>query len=180
AYHGRTLLTSTMNHKAAPYAQGFGPRVGDVYRAPNSYPLHDGLTGEEAAKRTIEWLEKTAGADDLACLVVEPIQGEGGFIVPADGYLPALAAWCRENGIVFIADDIQSGIARTGNVFASEHFGLEPDMILTAKGVAGGLPLSGVTGRAEIMDVAPPGGVGGTFGGNPVACAAAVAVFEQI
>lgn len=180
AYHGRTMLTATMNHKAAPYAKGFGPRASDVYRAPNSSPLHDGLTGEEAAKRTIEWLEKTAGADDLACLVVEPIQGEGGFIVPADGYLPALAAWCRENGIVFIADEIQSGIARTGNVFASEHFGLEPDMILTAKGIAGGLPLSGVTGRAEIMDVAPPGGVGGTFGGNPVACAAAVAVFEQI
>lgn len=180
AYHGRTLLTSTMNHKAAPYAQGFGPRVGDVYRAPNSYPLHDGLSGEEAAKRTITWLEKTAGASDLACLVVEPIQGEGGFVVPADGYLPALAAWCRENGIVFIADEIQSGIARTGKVFASELFGLEADMVLTAKGIAGGLPLAGVTGRADIMDVVGPGGLGGTFGGNPVSCAAAVAVFEQL
>ena len=154
--------------------------MGDVYRAPNSFPLHDGLTGEEAAKRTIQWLEKTAGASDLACLVVEPIQGEGGFIVPAEGYLPALAAWCRDNGIVFIADEIQSGIARTGKVFASEHFGLEPDMVLTAKGIAGGLPLAGVTGRAEIMDVVGPGGLGGTFGGNPVSCAAAVAVFEQL
>lgn len=180
AYHGRTMLTASMNHKAAPYAQGFGPRASDVYRAPNSFPLHDGLSGEEAAKRTIEWLEKTAGASDLACLVVEPIQGEGGFVVPADGYLPALAAWCRERGIVFIADEIQSGIARSGKVFASDHFGLEPDMVLTAKGIAGGLPLAGVTGRAEIMDVVPAGGLGGTFGGNPVACAAAVAVFEQL
>ena len=180
AYHGRTLLTASMNHKAAPYSQGFGPRVGDVYRAPNSFPLHDGLTGEEAAARTIQWLEKTAGASDLACLVIEPIQGEGGFIVPADGYLPALAEWCREHGIVFIADEIQSGIARTGKVFASELFGLTPDMVLTAKGIAGGLPLAGVTGRAEIMDVVGPGGLGGTFGGNPVSCAAAIAVFEQI
>lgn len=180
AYHGRTLLTSAMNHKAAPYAVGFGPRAGDVYRAPNSFPLHDGLSGEQAAKRTIDWLEKTAGAADLACLVVEPIQGEGGFILPAEGYLPALAAWCRDKGIVFIADEIQSGMARTGKVFASEHFGLDADMVLTAKGIAGGLPLAGVTGRAEIMDVVPAGGLGGTFGGNPIACAAAVAVFEQI
>lgn len=180
AYHGRTLLTSSMNHKAAPYAQGFGPRAGDVYRAPNSFPLHDGLTGEAAAKRTTQWLEKTAGASDLACLIVEPIQGEGGFVVPADGYLPALATWCRENGIVFIADEVQSGIARTGKVFASEHFGLEPDMVLTAKGIAGGLPLAGVTGRAEIMDVVNPGGLGGTFGGNPVSCAAATAVLKQV
>ncbi|WP_217134233.1 aminotransferase class III-fold pyridoxal phosphate-dependent enzyme [Leucobacter chinensis] len=180
AYHGRTMLTSTMNHKGSPYATGFGPRAGDVYRAPNSFPLHDGLTGEEAAKRTIQWLEKTAGAADLACLVAEPIQGEGGFVVPAEGYLPTLAAWCREKGIVFIADEIQSGIARSGKVFATEHFGFEPDMVLTAKGIAGGLPLAGVTGRAEIMDVAPAGGLGGTFGGNPVACAAAVAVFEQL
>lgn len=180
AYHGRTMLTSSMNHKGAPYATGFGPRASDIYRAPNSYPLRDGLSGAEAAARTINHLEKTAGARDLACLIVEPIQGEGGFVVPADGYLPALAEWCRANGIVFIADEIQSGIARSGTVFASEQFGVEPDMVLTAKGIAGGLPLSGVTGRAEIMDVVSPGGLGGTFGGNPVACAAAIAVFEQI
>ncbi|UOR00573.1 aminotransferase class III-fold pyridoxal phosphate-dependent enzyme [Leucobacter allii] len=180
AYHGRTLLTSSMNHKAAPYALGYGPRVGDIYKAPNSYPLHDGLSGEDAARRTIAFLEKQAGASDLACLIVEPIQGEGGFIVPADGYLPALAAWCRENGIVFIADEVQAGMARTGTVFSIAQFGVEPDILLSAKGIAGGLPLAGITGRAEIMDASQPGGLGGTFGGNPVACAAAVAVFEQI
>lgn len=180
AYHGRTNLTMAMNFKAAPYATGFGPFAGDVYRAPNSYPLHDGLSGPDAAARTIAYLEKTAGASDLACLVVEPIQGEGGFVVPAEGYLPALQEWCTANGIVFIADEIQSGMARTGAYFASEHFGLVPDLVLSAKGIAGGLPLAGVTGRAEIMDAAQPGGLGGTFGGNPVACAAAVAVFERI
>ncbi|WP_291056455.1 4-aminobutyrate--2-oxoglutarate transaminase [Herbiconiux sp.] len=180
AYHGRTNLTMAMNFKASPYSTGFGPFAGDVYRAPNSYPYHDGLSGAEAAARTIAYLEKTVGASDLACLVVEPIQGEGGFVVPAPGFLPALQEWCTENGIVFIADEIQSGMARTGAYFASEHFGLVPDMVLSAKGIAGGLPLAGVTGRAEIMDSAQPGGLGGTFGGNPVAAAAAIAVFEQI
>jgi 4-aminobutyrate aminotransferase / (S)-3-amino-2-methylpropionate transaminase / 5-aminovalerate transaminase len=180
AYHGRTNLTMAMNFKASPYATGFGPFAGDVYRAPNSYPLHDGLSGADAAARTISYLEKTVGASDLACLVVEPIQGEGGFVVPADGYLPALQEWCTANGIVFIADEIQSGMARTGAYFASEHFGLVPDLVLSAKGIAGGLPLAGVTGRAEIMDASQPGGLGGTFGGNPVACAAAIAVFESI
>ncbi|MEO8261049.1 MAG: 4-aminobutyrate--2-oxoglutarate transaminase [Pseudolysinimonas sp.] len=180
AYHGRTNLTMAMNFKAMPYSAGFGPFAGDVYRAPNSYPLHDGLSGADAAARTIAYLEKTVGASDLACLVVEPIQGEGGFMVPADGYLPALQEWCTANGIVFIADEIQSGMARTGKYFASEHFGLVPDLVLSAKGIAGGLPLAGVTGRAEIMDASQPGGLGGTFGGNPVACAAAIAVFEHI
>lgn len=180
AYHGRTNLTMAMNFKAAPYSTGFGPFAGDVYRAPNSYPFHDGLSGADAAVRTISYLEKTVGASDLACLVVEPIQGEGGFQVPADGYLPALQEWCTANGVVFIADEIQSGMARTGAYFASEHFGLVPDMVLSAKGIAGGLPLAGVTGRAEIMDSAHPGGLGGTFGGNPVSAAAAIAVFEQI
>ncbi|QEO10343.1 4-aminobutyrate--2-oxoglutarate transaminase [Protaetiibacter larvae] len=180
AYHGRTNLTMAMNFKAMPYSLGFGPFAGDVYRAPNSYPLHDGLDGATAAARTIGYLEKTVGASDLACLVVEPIQGEGGFIVPADGFLPALQEWCTTNGIVFIADEIQSGMARTGVYFAAAHFGLVPDLVLSAKGIAGGLPLAGVTGRAEIMDASQPGGLGGTFGGNPVACAASVAVFERI
>jgi 4-aminobutyrate aminotransferase/(S)-3-amino-2-methylpropionate transaminase len=180
AYHGRTNLTMAMNFKAAPYATGFGPLAGDVYRAPNSYPYHDGLSGAEAAARTISYLEKTVGAADLACLVVEPIQGEGGFVVPAEGFLPALQEWCTANGVVFIADEIQSGMARTGSYFASSHFGLVPDMVLSAKGIAGGLPLAGVTGRAEIMDASQPGGLGGTFGGNPVAAAAAVAVFSEI
>jgi 4-aminobutyrate aminotransferase/(S)-3-amino-2-methylpropionate transaminase len=180
AYHGRTNLTMAMTFKAMPYSFGFGPFAGEVHRAPNSYPLRDGLSGPDAAARTIAYLEKTVGASELACLVVEPIQGEGGFVVPAEGYLPALQEWCTANGIVFIADEIQSGMARTGRYFASEHFGLVPDLVLSAKGIAGGLPLAGVTGRAEIMDASHPGGLGGTFGGNPVACAAATAVFERI
>jgi 4-aminobutyrate aminotransferase/(S)-3-amino-2-methylpropionate transaminase len=180
AYHGRTNLTMAMNFKAAPYASGFGPFAGDVYHAPSSYPYHDGLSGADAARRTVAYLEKVVGAPDLACLVVEPIQGEGGFMVPAEGYLPALQEWCTANGVVFIADEIQCGMARTGAWFASEHFGLVPDMVLAAKGIAGGLPLAAVTGRSEIMDSAQPGGLGGTFGGNPVSAAAAVAVFEQI
>ncbi len=180
AYHGRTNLTMAMNFKASPYAVGYGPFAGDVYRAPSSYPYHDGLSGPEAAARTISYLEKTVGAADLACLVVEPIQGEGGFMVPADGFLTALQEWCTANGVVFIADEIQSGMARTGKYFASEHFGLVPDLLLSAKGIAGGLPLAAVTGRAEIMDASHPGGLGGTFGGNPVSCAASIAVFEQI
>ncbi|HEX4401366.1 MAG TPA: 4-aminobutyrate--2-oxoglutarate transaminase [Galbitalea sp.] len=180
AYHGRTSLTMAMTFKAMPYASGFGPFPGDIYRAPSSYPFHDGLSGADAAKRTIVHLEKSVGASDLACLIVEPIQGEGGFQIPADGYLPALQEWCSANGIVFIADEIQSGMARTGKYFASEHFGVVPDMVLSAKGIAGGLPLSGITGRAEIMDAAHPGGLGGTFGGNPVSCAAAIAVFGEI
>ncbi|PRY69628.1 4-aminobutyrate aminotransferase/(S)-3-amino-2-methylpropionate transaminase [Glaciihabitans tibetensis] len=180
AYHGRTNLTMAMNFKAAPYSTGFGPFAGDIYRAPNSYPFHDGLSGADAAARTIAYLEKTVGAADLACLVVEPIQGEGGFQVPAEGYLPALQQWCTDNGIVFVADEIQSGMGRTGAYFASEHFSLVPDLVLSAKGIAGGLPLAGVTGRAEIMDAAQPGGLGGTFGGNPVATAASIAVFGQI
>src|SRR6478609_5232124 len=180
AYHGRTNLTMAMNYKAAPYATGFGPFAGDVYHAPNSYPYRDGLTGAEAAARTIAYLEKVVGASDLACLVAEPIQGEGGFVVPAEGYLAALQEWCTANGVVFIADEIQSGMARTGALYASEHFGVVPDLVLSAKGIAGGLPLAAVTGRAEIMDSAQPGGLGGTFGGNPVAAAAAIAVFETI
>ncbi|MDX2025455.1 4-aminobutyrate--2-oxoglutarate transaminase [Microcella sp.] len=179
-YHGRTNLTMAMNFKAMPYNLGFGPFASNVYHAPSSYPLHDGLSGAEAARRTISYLEKRVGADDLACLVVEPIQGEGGFIVPAEGYLPALVEWCRANGVVFIADEVQSGVARTGAYYASEHFDIVPDMITTAKGIAGGMVLAGVVGRAEIMDSSHAGGLGGTYGGNPVACAAAIAVFDQI
>lgn len=179
-YHGRTNLTMTMNFKPAPYATGMGPLASDIFHAPGSYPLHDGLDGAEAAERTQYYLEKHVGVSDLACLVIEPIQGEGGFIVPADGYLPAMQEWCTEHGVVMIADEVQSGISRTGATFASSLFGWEPDMVLSAKGIAGGMPLAGVTGRAEIMDSVHTGGIGGTFGGNPVSCAAAVAVFEQI
>ena len=180
AYHGRTNLTMAMNFKAMPYGLGFGPFASDVHHAPSSYPYRDGLSGAEAAARTIGYLEKHVGAEDIAILVVEPIQGEGGFQTPADGYLPALQRWANEKGIVIAADEIQSGMGRTGAWFASEHFGFEPDLVFFAKGIAGGLPLAGVTGRAEIMDAAQPGGLGGTFGGNPVAAAAAVAVIEQI
>ncbi|CAN5203273.1 4-aminobutyrate--2-oxoglutarate transaminase [soil metagenome] len=180
AYHGRTNLTMAMTSNAMPYKSGFGPFAGSIHRAPGSYPFRDGLTGADAASRTIAHLERSVGASDLACLVVEPIQGEGGFVVPADGYLPVLQDWCTANGIVFIADEIQSGMARTGAWFASEHFGVVPDLVLSAKGIAGGLPLAGVTGRAEIMDASHPGGLGGTFAGNPVAAAAAIAVFGEI
>lgn len=180
AFHGRTSLTMAMNHRVAPYGTNFGPFAPDVQRAPNSYPLRDGLTGIEAAARTIEYLEQRIGASDLAAIIAEPIQGEGGFVVPAEGYLPALQEWATANGVVFIADEIQSGLGRTGTWFASELFGLVPDLVLTAKGIADGLPLAGVTGRAEIMDSALPGGLGGTFGGNPVSIAAAHAVFDQL
>ena len=180
AYHGRTNLTMAMTFKAMPYKSGFGPFAGEVHHAPNSYPFRDGLTGAEAAARTISYLEKSVGASDLACVVAEPIQGEGGFVVPADGYLAALQEWCTANGVVFIADEIQSGMARTGAYYASEHFGVVPDLILSAKGIAGGLPIAAVTGRAEIMDASHPGGLGGTFAGNPVAAEAAIAVFGEI
>ncbi|WNM28106.1 4-aminobutyrate--2-oxoglutarate transaminase [Demequina capsici] len=178
AYHGRTTLTMALTAKAKPYKSGFGPFAPEVYRAPASYPFRDGLSGAEAAKRAIAVLEKQVGGDQLAAVVIEPVQGEGGFIVPADGFLPAIQDWCRDNGIVLIADEVQSGFARTGTMFASEQFGFTPDLVTTAKGIAGGLPLAAVTGRAEIMDSAGPGGLGGTYGGNPIACAAALATID--
>ncbi len=145
---------------------------------PGSYPLRDGLSGADAAAKAISMIEKQVGADNLAAVIIEPIQGEGGFVVPADGFLPAVVDWCRENGVVFIADEVQSGFARTGAMFASEHFGIVPDLVTTAKGIAGGMPLAAVTGRAEIMDATHTGGLGGTYGGNPVACAAALAAID--
>ncbi len=177
-YHGRTNLTMALTAKNQPYKNGFGPFAPEVYRAPLSYPFRDGLSGAEAAARAIHQIEKQIGAENLAAMIIEPIQGEGGFIVPADGFLPALVEWCRANGVVFIADEIQTGFTRTGEMFASTHFGIVPDLITTAKGIAAGLPLAAVTGRAEIMDSAHPGGLGGTYGGNPVACAAALAAIE--
>lgn len=179
-YHGRTNLTSAMNYNMHPYGTGFGPLAGSVHHAPNSSPFHDGLSGAEAAERTITYLEKRVGASQIACLVVEPIQGEGGFIVPAEGFLPALLEWCHANGIVYVSDEVQSGMARTGTYFASEHFGIEPDLLTSAKGIGGGMPIAAVTGRADIMDASHPGGLGGTFGGNPVSSAAVVAVFSEV
>jgi 4-aminobutyrate aminotransferase/(S)-3-amino-2-methylpropionate transaminase len=181
-YHGRTNLTMAMNFKAMPYNSGFGPFAPGVHHVPMSYPLRDGgITGEEAAKRAINYMEKRVGGANLAAIVIEPIQGEGGFIVPAPGFLPAISAWAKANGIVMVADEVQSGIARTGRWFATDwEAGFEPDLFTIAKGIAGGMPISAVTGRAEIMDASHPGGIGGTYGGNPVAAAAAVAVLEQI
>jgi 4-aminobutyrate aminotransferase/(S)-3-amino-2-methylpropionate transaminase len=182
AYHGRTNLTMAMTAKAMPYKHGFGPFAAEVYRAPMSYPFHEEtpLTGEQAAARAISVIEKQVGASEVAAVVIEPIQGEGGFIVPAPGFLPAIADWCTANGIVFVADEVQSGFCRTGAMFACEHEGVVPDLITTAKGIAGGLPLAAVTGRAELMDAVHPGGLGGTYGGNPVACAAALGAIESM
>jgi len=183
AYHGRTNLTMAMNFKAMPYGSGFGPFAPSVTHVPMSYPFRDpqGLTGEEAAKRAITYMEKRIGGSNLAAIVIEPVQGEGGFIVPAPGFLTSLASWAKENGIVMIADEVQSGIARTGQWFASEFEPtFVPDLVTIAKGIAGGMVISAVTGRAEIMDSSHPGGIGGTFGGNPVAAAAAISVLKQI
>src|SRR3954468_18879356 len=180
AYHGRTYLTMAMTAKNMPYKNGFGPFAGEVYRAPMSYPLRDGLSGAEAAARAIDVIEKQVGAANLACVVIEPVQGEGGFVVPAPGFLPALAAWSQDHDVVFVADEIQAGFCRTGTWFASDDEGVVPDLITTAKGIAGGLPLAAVTGRAEIMDAVHGGGLGGTYGGNPVACAAALGALEEM
>lgn len=183
AYHGRTNLTFSMNFKNAPYGNGFGPTSSSIQHVPMSNPFHDpeGMTGEEAAERAITWMEKRVGAEDLAAIFIEPIQGEGGFIVPAKGFLKTISAWAKANNVVMVADEVQSGIARTGKWFASEwEEGFEPDLLTIAKGIAGGMPISAVAGRAEIMDASHPGGMGGTFGGNPVSAAAAVAVLKQI
>jgi 4-aminobutyrate aminotransferase/(S)-3-amino-2-methylpropionate transaminase len=177
-YHGRTNLTMALTAKVMPYKDGFGPFAPEIYRAPTSYPLRDGLSGADAAARAVGMIEKQVGAANLAAMIIEPIQGEGGFIVPAPGFLPALASWAADNGVVFIADEIQTGFARTGDLFACEHEGVIPDLVTTAKGIAGGLPLSAVTGRAEIMNSAHVGGLGGTYGGSPVACAAALAALR--
>jgi 4-aminobutyrate aminotransferase/(S)-3-amino-2-methylpropionate transaminase len=146
-----------------------------------SYPFRDGgLDGAEAARRAIDLIDKQVGAANVACVVIEPIQGEGGFVVPARGFLPALADWCTQTGAVFVADEIQSGFCRTGDWFACDDEGVVPDLVTTAKGIAGGLPLAAVTGRAEVMDAAHVGGLGGTYGGNPVACAAALGAIETM
>jgi 4-aminobutyrate aminotransferase/(S)-3-amino-2-methylpropionate transaminase len=184
AYHGRTNLTMALTAKSMPYKAGFGPFAPDVYRVPMAYPYRwpggPEAAGAEAAAQAIDHIATEIGADRVAAVLVEPIQGEGGFIVPGEGYLPALVDFCRTNGIVFIADEIQTGFGRTGRWFASEHEGIVPDLITTAKGIAGGMPLAGVTGRAELMDAVHVGGLGGTYGGNPVACAAAIATIELI
>ena len=181
AYHGRTNLTMALTAKNMPYKDGFGPFAAEVYRVPMSYPFRDGgLTGEQAAKRAIDVITTQVGAKNVAGVLIEPVQGEGGFIVPAPGFLPAIASWCTANGALLIADEIQTGFCRTGAWFASEHENVVPDLVTTAKGIAGGLPLAAVTGRAELMDAVHTGGLGGTYGGNPVACAAALASIQTM
>ena len=183
-YHGRTNLTMAMTAKNMPYKNGFGPFAGEVYRMPMAYPFHWPTGAEncasEALAEVIHKIEKEIGAENVAAIVIEPIQGEGGFVVPPKGFLPGLVEFANKNGIVFVADEVQTGFARTGQMFACEDEGIVPDLITTAKGIAGGLPLSAVTGRADIMDAVHVSGLGGTYGGSPVAVAAAIGAIETI
>lgn len=184
AFHGRSLLTMTMTAKGRPYKHGFGPFAPEVYRTPMAYPYRwpsgPQRCADEAMVQFAQLVDAQIGADMVACVVVEPIQGEGGFIVPAEGFLARVAQFCRERGILLVADEVQTGVGRTGDWFACQHEGVVPDLIVTAKGLAGGLPLAAVTGRADVMDAAPAGGIGGTYSGNPVACAAALGVIDEI
>jgi 4-aminobutyrate aminotransferase/(S)-3-amino-2-methylpropionate transaminase len=184
AYHGRTNLTMALTAKSMPYKHRFGPFANEIYRVPMAYPFRwptgPERCAEEAFALFVSTVHSQVGESNTAAVLVEPIQGEGGFIVPAPGFLAKVAEWCAENDILFIADEIQSGFCRTGDWFACEHEGVVPDLITTAKGIAGGLPLAGVTGRAEIMDAVHSGGLGGTYGGNPVACAAALGAIQTM
>ena len=178
-YHGRTNLTMGMTAKNMPYKDGFGPFAPEIYRVPMAYPYRwpggPERCAEEALRTVTDLVHTLVGEENTAAVVIEPIQGEGGFIVPPEGFLPGLADWCREHGILLVADEVQSGFCRTGDWFACDHEGVVPDLVTTAKGIAGGMPLAAVTGRAELMDAVHGGGLGGTYGGNPVACAAALA-----
>jgi 4-aminobutyrate aminotransferase/(S)-3-amino-2-methylpropionate transaminase len=184
AYHGRTNLTMALTAKNMPYKHRFGPFANEIYRVPMAYPYRwptgPDACADEAFELFVSQVHAQVGEDNTAAVIIEPIQGEGGFIVPPPGYLPRVADWCRDNGILLIADEIQTGFCRTGDWFASDHEGIVPDLITTAKGIAGGLPLAGVTGRAEIMDAVHGGGLGGTYGGNPIACAAALGAIETM
>ena len=184
SYHGRTNLTMALTAKNMPYKEGFGPFAPEIYRVPMPYSFHwigdQATISGDAFEMVKEKIEKEIGAHNVAAILIEPIQGEGGFIVPPKGFMPALAKYSQENGIIFIADEVQTGFARTGHMFAMEEENVVPDIIVTAKGIAGGLPLAGVTGRAEIMDSVHASGLGGTFGGNPISCAAALGALETI
>jgi 4-aminobutyrate aminotransferase / (S)-3-amino-2-methylpropionate transaminase / 5-aminovalerate transaminase len=184
AYHGRTNLTMALTAKNMPYKNGFGPFAGEVYRVPMAYPYRwptgPERCADEAFAEFVELVHTQVGEQNTAAVIIEPIQGEGGFIVPAAGFLARVASWCADQGIVFIADEIQTGFCRTGDWFASEYEDVVPDLVTAAKGIAGGLPLAAVTGRAEMMDSVHAGGLGGTYGGNPVACAAALAAIETM
>jgi 4-aminobutyrate aminotransferase / (S)-3-amino-2-methylpropionate transaminase / 5-aminovalerate transaminase len=182
AFHGRTLMTMTMTSKVKPYKYGFGPYAPEVYRAPYPYPYRMNMTPQEATAYCIQELERIFVADvapdQVAAIIVEPVQGEGGFMVAPPGFLRALKTVCEKYNILFVADEIQSGFCRTGRMFAVDHDGVEPDLLIIAKSMGAGMPISGVVGRAEIMDAPPPGTLGGTYSGNPVACAAALAVLD--
>ena len=184
SYHGRTNLTMALTAKNMPYKEGFGPFAPEVYRVPMPYSFHwvgdQATISQDAIEMVTHKIEKEIGAHNVAAILIEPIQGEGGFIVPPKGFLPALAKYSKENGIVFIADEVQTGFARTGHMFAVEEEGVVPDMVVTAKGIAGGLPLAAVTGRADVMDSVHASGLGGTYGGNPIACAAALGAMETM
>jgi len=176
AFHGRTLLTMTMTHKAIPYKAGFGPYASDVYRLPYPYPYRYPVPMAAVERRMLSLVDP----GEVACAVVEPVVGEGGFIVPPPEFLPFLRTLADRYGFLLVADEVQCGVGRTGRFFACEHYDVEPDLICVAKSIAGGLPLSGVVGKAEVMDAPVLGGIGSTYGGNPVACAAALAVLDVV
>ncbi|CAB4676310.1 MAG: 4-aminobutyrate--2-oxoglutarate transaminase [Actinobacteria bacterium] len=184
SYHGRTNLTMALTAKNMPYKEGFGPFAPEVYRVPMPYSFHwvgnQATITEDAIEMITHKIDKEIGAHNVAAILIEPIQGEGGFIVPPKGFLPALSKYATDNGILFIADEVQTGFARTGHMFAVENENVVPDILVTAKGIAGGLPLAGITGRADVMDSVHTSGLGGTFGGNPLACAAALGAIETI
>jgi len=179
SFHGRTLLTMTMTSKVHPYKAGFGPFAPEVYRAPAPYPYR-GVTSDDAIAGLKKLFKSEVDPQTVACVLLEPVQGEGGFVPMPDDYPARLLEVCAEHGILYVDDEVQSGAGRTGKVWAIEHYGIEPDLLVSGKSIGGGLPLAAVTGRAELMDAVPSGGLGGTFGGNPLSCAAAVAVLEAV
>jgi 4-aminobutyrate aminotransferase/(S)-3-amino-2-methylpropionate transaminase len=179
AFHGRTLLTMTMTSKVVPYKRGFGPFAPEVYRAAAPYPFR-GVSSDDALASVERLLKEDADPQTIACAVLEPVQGEGGFIPMPDDFPRRLQELLDAHGILFVADEVQSGTGRTGKVWAIEHYRVEPDLLVSAKSLGGGLPLGAVTGRAEVMDAVEPGGLGGTFGGNPLACVAAIEVLEEV
>ena len=186
SFHGRTLMAMTLTGKVAPYRQNFGPYAPEVYQVPYPYEYRRpaGMAAESLGGSCVEAVRQlfktTVPADRVAAILVEPVQGEGGFVVPPPDFLPGLRALCTEHQIPLIIDEVQTGFGRTGTMFAVEHSGVEPDLVVLAKSLGGGLPLAAVVGRSELMDAARPGGLGGTFGGNPVACAAALAVIDVL
>jgi 4-aminobutyrate aminotransferase/(S)-3-amino-2-methylpropionate transaminase len=185
AFHGRTMMTLALTSKTHPYKAGFEPFPGDVYRVPFAYCLRCSFSlqypecGVYCAHHLEDTFKRVVAAESVAAVIAEPILGEGGFVTPPPEFFRILTDICRRHGILFIADEIQSGFGRTGTIFASQHYGIEPDILVTAKSLGGGLPIAAITGRAEIMDTPEVGGLGGTFGGNPVSCEAALAVLDS-